>query len=353
VFTVDFEKTGVTYLYRFDKTGYQSTESRQTWNREGTEFHDWTMPLAAVQTEALPGAPASTSAPAVEAFNAALAAFKAKDYATAETKFKESVVHDPNLRQAWEALTVVQLQLGHNEDAAAAGEKAVALGSTQESVLQSRWQAYRNLKDDARAAEALKDLERIGRRAEEAKKIYNEAVALVKTGDNAGAFAKFQEALNVDPNLQVALLGLATAAVKIGKNAEADSAAETLLKADPKNEAAVRIRFNAALALGDKARLIEALEGLAAYEPVTARDGLLRLAFESYDANDLAVAKERFGKALKIDPNYAQAYYYLGVIDASQGRNAEAKRELERFLQLAPKDREADSAREMIKYLGK
>lgn len=353
VFTVDFEKIEVTYQYRFDKTGFQSTESQQTWHREGTEFHDWTMPLAAVTAPAVQGVATSSSVPAVEAFNSGVAAFKAKDYATAESKFKEAVAHDPKLLQAWEALAVAQLELGHNQDAAASGEKAVALGSTQESVLQARWQAYRNLKDEAKAAEALKDLERIGRRAEEAKKVHNEAVALVKAGDNAGAFAKFQEAVNIDPNLQVAQLGLATAASKIGKNAEAEAAAEAILKSDPKNEAAVRIRYNAALALGDKARLIGALEGLAAYEPTTARDGLLRLAFESYDANDLNVARDRFTRTVTIDPNYAPAYYYLGVINASQGKNVEARKQLQRFLELAPKDREADSAREMLKYLGK
>jgi len=90
---------------------------------------------------------------------------------------------------------------------------------------------------------------------------------------------------------------------------------------------------------------------LAAFEPVVARAGLLRLAFKAYDTNDLLVAKDRFEKALQVDPNYPQAYYYLGVINAAKGAMAEAKREIERFLQLAPKDPEANSARDMLKYL--
>lgn len=83
---------------------------------------------------------------------------------------------------------------------------------------------------------------------------------------------------------------------------------------DPKNEAAIRVRYNACLSLGDKAR---------------------------------------FGKVLQVDPNYPQAYFYLGVINVGQGATAEAKSRIERFLQLAPKDPEADSAREMLKYLSK
>jgi tetratricopeptide (TPR) repeat protein len=218
-------------------------------------------------------------------------------------------------------------------------------------VLLSRWQAYKNLKDTAKAAEAEKDLERIGRKTEEAKKFHNEAVALMKAGDNEGAFAKFQEALNLDPNLQVSLIGLATAGVKLGKNAEAATAAETILKTDPNNEKAIRVRYNACLNLGDKARLIESLLTLAPFEPKIARDGILRLAFEAYDANDNAVAMDRFKKALVIDPNYPQAYYYMGLINVGLGATKDAKTCFERFLQLAPNDPEAASARDAIKHL--
>jgi len=263
------------------------------------------------------------------------------------------VGHDPNLRQAWASLSEVQVVLGHNQQAAEAAEKAIALGSTDELVLTARWQAYRNLKDETKAAEALKDLERVGRAAEEAKRIHNEGVALVKAGDDAGAFAKFQEALAVDPNLQASLLGLGTAGLKIGKNAEAAAAAETVLKADPKNEKALRIRYNACLALGDKARLTDALVGLAPFEPAIARNGLLRLAFEAYDSNDMVRAKERFGKVLVVDPDQPQAHNYLGIICVGQGAKEEAKGHLERFLQLAPNDPEAPAAREMLKYLSK
>jgi tetratricopeptide (TPR) repeat protein len=352
VFTVDFSHVDVMYHYRFDRAGYQSMEAQQEWSLEGTALQSWTLhPQAAPAGGGLP--PASTSQEAILAFNSGIAAFKAKDLATAETKFNEAVGHDPNLRQAWEALSGVQVELGHNQEAAEAAEKAMALGSMDVAVLEARWQAYRNLKDDAKAAEALKDLDKIGRRGEDAKKFHNEGVALSKAGDYAGAFAKFQEALVLDPNLQMSLLGLATAGLKIGRNAEAATAAETVLKADPKNEKAIRVWYNACLALGDKTRLMDSLVGLGAVEPVIARDGLLRLAFDAYDLNDMAAAKERFGKALQIDPEYAQAYYYLGVIDVGQGASAEAKSHLERFLQLAPNDPEANSAREMLKYLSK
>ena len=352
VFTVDFRQIDVTYHYRFEKVGFMSMEAQQDWGKEGSQRYQWTMhPSTAPVVEGAP--PASASAPAVDAYNAGLVAFKARDFATAETRLKEAIAHDPELHQGWALLASVHLELGHYQEAADTAEKAIALGSTQESVLVARWQAYQNLKDDVKAAAALKDLEAIGRRTEEAKRLHNEAIALVKAGDSAGAFTKFQEALALDPNLQESQLGLATAGLKIGRNAEAASAAEAILKTEPANEKALRLRFNACLALGDTPRLIEALVGLAAVEPTIARDGLLKLAFDAYDANDNAAAKDRFGNVLKVDPKQPQAHYYLGVIAAGEGATAEARSYLERFLAIAPGDPEANAAREMLKYLGK
>jgi tetratricopeptide (TPR) repeat protein len=351
-FIVDFRDVDVTYHYRFDKAGYQTLEVNQEWHLEGTQHYQWTMSPGG--TPAVGGPPlASTSEPAILAFNAGVTALKAKDYATAEAKFKEAVGHDPKLARGWAALSAVQVQTGHNQEAADAAEKAMTLGAKDEAVLTSRWQAYRNLKDEAKAAEALKDLESVGRRAEEAKKIHNEAVALVKAGDNAGAFAKFQEALNVDPNLQPSLLGLATAGLKIGRNAEAATAAETVLKADPKNEQAIRLRYNACLSLGDNDRLFDSLVGLAAVEPPVAIKGLLKLALDAYDANDRAKAKERFLKVLEVDPNQPLVHYYLGMVYVNEGATAEARSHLERFLTLAPNSPEAQTAREILKQLSK
>jgi Tfp pilus assembly protein PilF len=352
MFIVDFRRIGVPYEYRFDKAGYQSLTVTQDWSLAGTGNFEWKM--TPVTTVALGGAaPPSTSQQAVAAYNAGVGAAKAKEYAMAEAKFGEAVRHDPNLVPAWVALASLQVQTGHNKEAAEAAEKAIALGSTEEAVLMARYQAYRNLKDEAKAAEALKDLERIGRRAEEARKIHNEAVELVKAGDDAGAFARFQEALKVDPTLQPSLLGLAAAGVKIGRHAEAAAAAETVLKTEPANEQALRLRYNAALNLGDQDKLFEALVGLAAVERDVANKGLQKLAFDAYDANDKVRAKARFLKVLDLDPNQPLPHYYLGLLYAGEGANAQARTHLERFLALAPNNQAAPQVREMLKQLPK
>lgn len=350
VFKVDFDRINVVYRYELAKAGFVTQRIEQKWTLEDTERQDFTMQPGEMPAPGGPP-PASTSNAAILAFNGGVSALEAKDYPTARAKFEEAVRHDPNLRQAWAALSRVNVELKRYPEAVEAAEKAIALGSTDEPVLRSRWEAYRKLGDEAKAAKAREDLERFGRLSEDAKRIHNEAVALSKAGDEEGAIAKFKEALEVDPNLQVARLGLAATALKIGRDAEAAAAAETVLKAEPQNEQALRIRYNASLKLGDETKLVDALVGLAAVDPVTARDNLFKLATKAYDADHTVKAKEMLGKVLELDPNHPRSHYFLGLILMREGANKQAKSHLERFVQLAPDDPEAKAAREILKYL--
>ncbi len=350
IFVVDFRKIDVVYHYEFEKQGYVTLKVEQKWTLEGTERIEFKMyPAEAMAGPS--GPPASTSSAAIEAFNAGVSALKAKDYPAAAAKFEEAVSHDPKLHQAWTALSEVLVEQKRYREAADAADKAMALGAKDERVLRSRWEAYRNLGDETKTAKAREDLEKVSRLTEEAKRIHNEGVALSKSGDDAGAFAKYKEALAIDPGLRAALLGLATTGLKLGHAAEAAAAAETVLKSDPQNEQALRIRYNASLKLGEPGMVVDSLVGLAAVDPATARDGLFKLATAAYDSDDTVNAKKRLGKVLELDPNHARSHYLLGLILMREGANQEARNHLERFLALAPGDPDAATAKDALKYL--
>ncbi len=351
VFMVDFRRINVVYVYEFDKPGYATLRIEQKWTVEDTERHQFTMQPAAASA-APSGAPlASTSTPALRAFNAGVLAFKAKDYATALARFQEASELDAYFRQAWVALSALHLEQQRYPQAVEAAEKAIALGSTEESVLKTRWLAYHRLGDAAKAAKAREDLERLGRLGEEAKKTHNEGVRLSKAGDEEGAAAKFRDALALDPNLEPALLGLATSALKLDRAAEAAGAAEALLKGDAQHEGALRIRYNAALKLKDEARIEAALTGLAGVDAAAARDGLFAIASAAFERDDMVKAKERFRRALEIDGAHARSHFFLGLILVREGAKREARTHLERFLELAPQDADASTARDALSYL--
>ena len=249
VFKLDFEELNIVYQYRFDKVGYATLKAEQTWRKEGSARHTFVMtPGEAALVEDLP--PASQLPPAIAAFNAGAAALKAGDADAATARFKEALGHDPELRQAWSALAVAHLERKDYQASAETAEKAIALGASDQLVLRTRWEAYRNLGDEAKTAEAQAAVEQAGILAEEAKRIFNEAVALVKADDHEGAFAKFTEASKIDPNLQEAVLGVASSGLQIKRYDEARAAAKALLENDPQNEQALRARLQRGLGTG-------------------------------------------------------------------------------------------------------
>ncbi len=350
VFKLDFEELDVVYLYRFDKVGYQTLKTEQTWRKDGTARHTFAMtPGESVAVSDRP--PASKSAPAVEAFNAGAAALKAGDAPAAIAGFEAALTHDPELRQGWAALSAARLQARQYQAAAEAAEKAIALGAAGQMVLRTRWEAYRNLGDEAKTAEAQAAVEQAGIAAEEAKRVFNEAVRLGKADDHEAAFAKFKEASELDPSLQEAMLGVATTALQIERYEEAMAAAEALMKDDPQNETAMRVRYNASLKLADDDLIVAALVGLAPIQPETARTGLEQLALKAYDANDTVRVKERFGKLLEIDSGCTECHYYLGLTNVGEEAHDEARHHFERFLQLAPDDPKAGEVRDFLEYL--
>lgn len=351
VFKIDFPQRHVTYVLRFEKGGFHPLESTQEWSLEGTARQEFTMtPGEATVDSGIPLI--SSSSLAIRNFNAGVEAFNAGDFQTAGERFREALESDAELHPAWVALSRVQFEQREYQQAAEAAERAISLGTSDEAAWRTRWEAYKALGDEERAVEALKDLENAAIRAEEARGIYNEGVRLAKSGDHAAAVAKFREALEVDPNLEVAQMGLAVSAVELGEHETAARAARAVLQGDPENEQAVRIRYNAALALGDSEQLMGALVALAPFEPQVARDGLLRLAFEVYDANDMPEARTRFLRVVEVDPGHALSHYFLGLINANIGDTTQAATHLRRFLALDPNHTEAGSARELLEYLG-
>jgi Tfp pilus assembly protein PilF len=349
VFKLDFDTIDVVYTYIFSKPGFMTMKTEQTWRKDGTERFTFT--LTPGESGAIGDAPVLTTSEAASAYQAAVDAYQAKDFPTAEAKLEEALEDDPELRQGWEALSVVELEQGHYEEAAAAAEKAIEMGATDPAIFRTRWEAYRLLGDEAKTAEAQADFERFGQLAEEAKRIYNEGIAALKAGDKEQALVLFHQALDADPNLEPALFAVATTALELGKFAESAAASATILKIDPSNEDALRLRYNAALELEDDEMLIDALVGLAPVEPEIAKQNLWILAMAAYNANDNEKSKERFGKVIQVDPTRAQAYYLLGLVYLGEGNNAKTRENLERFLELAPDDPDADAARDILAYL--
>jgi tetratricopeptide (TPR) repeat protein len=183
---------------------------------------------------------------------------------------------------------------------------------------------------------------------------YNEGVAKLQANDKPGALAKFEEAAQLNPKLPDAQVVLAELYLDQGKNAEALAAAERYLALQPNAPRALSVQYDAYTALGDAAKADAALEALIQADP--GHDSAVRLLNKGvnlFNASKVDQAVQIFERVLQVDPTLAKTHYMLGLSYANSGDTAKAKEHLSKFLEMAPNDENAATAKEMLAYIEK
>jgi tetratricopeptide (TPR) repeat protein len=178
---------------------------------------------------------------------------------------------------------------------------------------------------------------------------YNEGVAKLQARDKAGAIGKFEEAATLNPKLPDAQAVLAELYLDQGKNAEALAAADRYLALQPNAPRGLSVQYDAYTALGDAAKADAALEALIKADP--GHDTAVRLLNKGvslFNASKVDQAIQVFQRVLEVDPTLAKTHYMLGLSYANSGDNAKAKEHLSKFLELAPNDENAATAKEML-----
>jgi tetratricopeptide (TPR) repeat protein len=203
------------------------------------------------------------------------------------------------------------------------------------------------------AAEAPKELSG----ADQAITSYNEAVTALRGGNVAAALPNLEKAATLNPALAEAQGALADVYLELKRYGDALAAADRYLALKPGDPRGLRARYDALKAAGDGEKSREALDALAAADPQNpdtavryfnagaelARTGKL---------DEAAVYFERVVAIAPADPKFSKAHYVLGMTYAKEdGKKAEAKQQLQTFLQMAPQDSDAATAKEMLAYL--
>jgi tetratricopeptide (TPR) repeat protein len=176
--------------------------------------------------------------------------------------------------------------------------------------------------------------------------VYNEGVALANSGDDAGAVAKFEEAIGLDPELSAGYVALARVAARNKQWERAIEAGEKAIDLTGDDPSIALILTEAYRATGN-AELAAKYRQMAPAHPAI----LFNEAVPHINANRDAEAAELLRQALAIDDDFARAHYELGAIYARQQSNDLAKKHLTRYLELEPTGENAAFAREMVKYL--
>jgi tetratricopeptide (TPR) repeat protein len=175
---------------------------------------------------------------------------------------------------------------------------------------------------------------------------YNAGAELANAGKNEEAIAKFEEALKAKPSFTPAWSALAKTHNKMKNYPKAIEAAKKVLEIDDEDTDMWAVLTNAYTATGDKNAAAEARKHL----PADA-GSLFNDAAKAINANNDAEAEKLLKQAVAADPKMARAYYELGIIYVRAGKSADAKTNLQKYLELEPDGKDAPTAKEMIKYL--
>jgi len=287
----------------------------------------------------------------VRRYNDGVEAQQAGDLEGAIVMFREAAEIDPEFAPAFTGIATVAMEQGNYEEAAAAAERAVALEPESYRALHLRYDAYRNLGDEAKADAAAKALKEAGDISEATSRIFREAVDAFEAGNMGIAKVRFHQALDLDPELVPAYANLAQIYNWEGNAERAAAMADEVLKRRPDDVTALKIRYEASIRLGDQEAARRALEPLVAADPDWAATALFDQAQALFNANRIEEAGVIAEEILEVRPDHPGSLYLAGLCANSTSDTATAKARLEHFLEVAPDDPMAPTAREILSYL--
>jgi tetratricopeptide (TPR) repeat protein len=175
---------------------------------------------------------------------------------------------------------------------------------------------------------------------------YNEGAALANEGKIAEAIAKMEEAVTAKPDLTAGYEALAKLYLRTKNYDKAIDRANKALDIDTDNQDMFGILADSYTAKGDKAKAAEYRKKL----PADAASMFNEAAHLINSGKD-EQAEPLLKSAISANDKFAQAYYELGMLYVRSQKNADAKANLQKYLELEPNGKDAATAKEMLNYV--
>ena len=351
-FDVAFSQPHHDYAYLFVRAGYQSFEQVIGGTSANVVRETFRMDRAEVAEEQVTSeAPMVGANAGIVSYNEGLVALKAGDLETAGKRFEAAIAEAAELVEAHAALAGVHLNQRNFEKAVVEAETALALRPGERAALEVQYEAYRALGRDEEARAASEALKKAQDNAANARLVYNEGGEAYQAGDLETALIKFREAAALDPGLYDAHHAVASLLLKRGDLDGAAAVAETAMALKPQDSRSLEVAYEAYNGLGRNERATEILVQLSSLDPRYGAASLLERGAELFNSGRGEEARRLLESALAIDPGLAKAHYMLGLYYINQGDSGVAKNHLAKFVEMAPTDAEAATAREMLAFL--
>lgn len=290
---------------------------------------------------------------AILTYNEGVAALGAKDYATAMAKFEEAQTLDPALAQVADGFAAAasgMLEQRQYQPGLAAVDRYLALKPGDASGLRLRYDLLKGA-GDPNAPAALELLAQSDPGRETAVRYFNLAAEAVRGNKTDDAIPLLKKSMEIDPSLDQAYTALAGIYLPRKNYKEALALGEKLKAQKPDSAEALTIQYQAYQGLGDKAKAQEVKIAMDAANATQTPESAFNQGVTLYNANNSAEAIKAFERVLAAKPDHAKAHYMLGLSYVSSNNMAKAKEHLQKFVELAPGDPDAASAKEMLATL--
>lgn len=185
-----------------------------------------------------------------------------------------------------------------------------------------------------------------GAGADPAVLAYNEGAALANERKDREAIVKMEEAIALKPDLTAAWIGLAKLYARVSDWPKAINAAVKALEVDSENPELLTLVAEGYEKTGDKAKAAEFRKRAPANAAL-----LYNEAANHINGGRDAQAEPLLKQAIGADGTFAPAYYELGMIYVRAGKNADARTNLQKYLELQPDGKDAATAKEMLTYV--
>lgn len=175
---------------------------------------------------------------------------------------------------------------------------------------------------------------------------FNEGAGLFNERKLTEAAAKFEEAVAAKPDLIAGWEALSKVYLAQKDYAKSIDRANKALALAPDETEMYTVLYDDYTATGDKAKAAEAKAKMPADAAVLFNDAA-KLINSGKDKDAEPLLKQ----AISVNDKFAPAYYELGMLYVRAQKNADAKANLQKYLELEPNGKDAGTAKEMLKYV--
>lgn len=285
-----------------------------------------------------------------QAFNEGVGFFNDNKFAEAREKFILATENNPEMHQALQGLAEIYYREKNYQEAGKTIDKFRELQPKNIKGMTLAYTIHSEAGNTERSEELIDILAKTPKAKSIAREVYNEGVAASQAGDDDKAIERFRRAASVDPKLAPAFSSQATILYNSERYDEAEAALESLFALEENNAQGRRVSYLIADAKDDQEKAATAMEAYMKLDPDGAVDLMYKRADLDFRDGNLKKAITALEKIIQVRPDMPRAHYTLGLCHMS-GDKARAKIHLGIFLELAPDDSEAASAKEMLGFL--